>query len=83
MTLTSIALPPISKRFYTELLKVFPLLTAEDVTAHVDMITLQRRAGQAEILRYIERKATITPDLDKSFTFLQRLKFLLFNKLGD
>lgn len=53
MNIETVSIPPISYKFYTTLLSVFPPMSGLDVKKDTSVIELHRRAAQDEVLQYI------------------------------
>ena len=74
MALNSLRLPPVSEEFYHTLIKTFPPLLMHDIREDTSMLSIQRRAGQQEVIDFIKRAVRKEPIQQDKKPLLTRIK---------
>lgn len=80
MNLTSIELPPVSKRFYDTLVRAFPELDPADINESTSMIKIQRNAAQQEVIRYIQKAVRNDGGVYTEPNVWERIRYVFFKR---
>lgn len=84
MRIESFKVPPVSKEFYERLLLAFPPIRHSDIKEGTSEIKIQRKAAQQEVVDFVKNAVAQSYNMDyKPLSIKDRIKFVLFNRIGE
>jgi len=85
MKLEALRIPPVSKEFFERLVLAYPPIREGDIREGVSEIKIHRKAAQQEVIEFIRNAVVKSYSMDdyKPLSIKDRIKFVLFNRIGE